>query len=74
MRAGTASSGCKVEKLRHDTAERLRRSLAIYTVIAWRILLLTLLGRETPELPPEAFFDDFEVEILGIYAKYTNLP
>jgi hypothetical protein len=67
-------SGCKVEKLQHDTAERLRRALAIHVVIAWRILLLTLLGRETPELPPDVFFDDFEVEVLGAYAKYTNLP
>ena len=66
-------SGCKVEKLQHETAERLRRALAIHIVIAWRILLLTLLGRETPELPPEVFFDDFEVEVLGAYAKYTNL-
>lgn len=65
-------SGCKVEKLQHDTAERLRRALAIHIVIAWRILLLTLLGRETPELPPEVFFDDFEVEVLGAYARYTQ--
>ena len=67
-------SGCKVEKLQHDTAERLRRALAIHVVIAWRILLLTLLGRETPELPPEVFFDDFEVEVLSAYAKYTRQP
>ena len=67
-------SGCKVEKLQHDTAERLRRAVAIHCVIAWRILLLTLLGREQPELPPDVFFDDFEVEVLGAYATYTNAP
>ena len=66
--------GCRVERLQHDSAKRLKRALAIHSVIAWRILLLTLLGRETPELPPEVFFDDFEVEVLGACAKYGNLP
>jgi len=39
-------SGCNIEKLQHKTAERLKRSIAINLVIAWRIMLLTLLGRE----------------------------
>ena len=67
-------SGCKVEDLQHETAERLRRAVAIKLVIAWRILLLTLLGRETPELAPEVFFSDLEVEFLAAYAKDRRLP
>ena len=67
-------SGCKVEDLQHETAERLRRAVAIKLVIAWRILLLTLLGRETPELDPEVFFSDLEVEFLAAYAKDRRLP
>jgi hypothetical protein len=46
-------SGCRVEALAHQTAERLRRAIAINVVIAWRIMLMTLLGRETPDLPAE---------------------
>jgi hypothetical protein len=42
-----------VERIAHDTAERIRRAIAINLVIAWRIMLMTLLGRETPELPPK---------------------
>jgi len=32
-----------------DTADRLRRAIAINLVIAWRIMLMTLLGREVPD-------------------------
>ena len=38
-------------------------------VIAWRIMLMTLLGRETPELPVEVLFSDLEIEVLKAYAK-----
>ncbi len=62
-------SGCRVEDAAHKTAERLKRSIAINLVIAWRIMLMTLLGRETPELPAEVLFSDLEVEVLDAYAK-----
>ncbi len=62
-------SGCKVENLAHETAERLRRAIAIKLVIAWRIMLMTLLGREVPGLPPEVLFSDTEIKVLNAYAK-----
>lgn len=62
-------SGCNIEKKAHKTAERLKRSLAINMVIAWRIMLMTLLGREVPELPAEVLFTDLEVEVLEAHAK-----
>ena len=65
-------SGCNIEKKAHKTAERLKRSLAINMVIAWRIMLMTLLGREAPELPAEVLFTDLEVEVLEAYAQKKN--
>ena len=62
-------SGCKIEDLAHETAERLKRAIAINMVIAWRIMLMTLLGRETPELPPEVLFSDLEIKVLTALAK-----
>jgi hypothetical protein len=62
-------SGCGIEKIAHETAERIRRAIAINLVIAWRIMLMTLLGRETPELPPEVLFSDIELQVLHAYAK-----
>ena len=67
-------SGCGIEELQHETVERLKRAIAINVVIAWRIMLLTLLGRETPELPPEVYFDDIELAVLEAYAKSRRLP
>ena len=64
-------SGCRIETIAHETAERLRRAIAINLVIAWRIMLMTLLGRETPELPAEVLFSDIELRTLGAYAKKT---
>jgi hypothetical protein len=64
-------SGCAVERIAHDTAERIRRAIAINLVIAWRIMLMTLLGRQTPELPPEVLFSDIELQVLRAYSKKT---
>ena len=62
-------SGCRIGKLAHETAERLRRAIGINLVIAWRIMLMTLLGRETPALPAEVLFSDIELRVLCAYAK-----
>jgi len=62
-------SGCNIEKLQHKTAERLKRTIAINLVIAWRIMLLTLLGRECPQLAAEVLFSDVEMQVLKAWAK-----
>jgi hypothetical protein len=61
-------SGCGTEKLAYRTAERLKRGIAINMVIAWRLMLMTLLGRECPELPAEVLFSDIEIEVLSAHA------
>ena len=66
-------SGCHIDDLAHETAERLRRAIGINLVIAWRIMLMTLLGRETPELPAEILFSDVELRTLNVYAKKKGL-
>ncbi len=62
-------SGCNAEALANKTAERLKRAVAIKLVIAWRIMLMTLLGRETPELPAHILFSDLEIKVLDAWAK-----
>ncbi len=66
-------SGCRVEDAAHHTAERLKRALAINLVIAWRIMLMTLMGRETPELDAEILFSDIELRVLRAYSKKNGL-
>jgi len=62
-------SGLRIEEYAHRSAERLRRAIAIDLVVAWRIMLMTLLGRGGEELPPEVLFTDIELEVLHAYAK-----
>jgi len=66
-------SGCRIEELRNETAERLKRAVAIYLVIAWRIMLMTLLGRDVPDLPADILFTEIEIEVLGAYAQSRRL-
>ena len=37
-------------------------------------MLMTLLGREAPGLPPELLFSDFESRVLGDYAQSRRRP
>jgi hypothetical protein len=67
-------SGCGVEKIAHQTAERIQRAIAINLVLAWRIMLMTLLGRETPQLPPDVVFSNIELQVLNAYAKKNGSP
>lgn len=64
-------SGCGIERIAHETAERIRRAIAINLVIAWRIMLMTLLGRQTPELPADVLFSGLEIRVLDAYSKKT---
>lgn len=62
-------SGCKVQEHQNETAERLKRVIVIDAIIAWRIQLMTLLGREVPDLPCTVFFDEWEVKVLEALEK-----
>ena len=57
-------SGCHIESHQHRTADRLARAVCIDAVIAWRVMLLALLGREIPEMPCELMFSSLECRLL----------
>jgi hypothetical protein len=67
-------SGCKVEELQLEKLERLEPALAIYMIIAWRVLYMTMLGRECPELPCNVVFADEEWQAVYIVAKRQPPP
>ena len=67
-------SGCKVESMALRTALRLERAITIWCVVAWRIMVLTLLGRTVPELDAEVFFTEMELRFLSGYATRVKLP
>lgn len=67
-------SGCKVEKLQITDDERFNPCLALYMIIAWRILYITLLGRECPEVSCEIVFDRMEWQTAYIVLKKQKPP
>ena len=63
-------SGCTVERLYLQTADRLLNALACYWVIAWRILYCTRMGRACPTLPCTVVFT--AVEWQAVYRIYHD--
>jgi hypothetical protein len=56
-------SGCKIEKLQLETKERFDACLTIYMIIAWRILYLTMIARESPNDNCEIAFTEEEWKV-----------
>lgn len=59
-------SGCEIEELQFESLKRLANCLALYMIVAWRILYLTMLGRHCPDMSSELVFD--EKEWKAVYA------
>ena len=53
-------TGCRVEQIQLKDAQAVRNGLTLYTIIAWRLLYLTHLGRRCPQLPCSALFSEAE--------------
>lgn len=69
----TLKSGCRIRDRQLGSADRLETCLALDMVVAWRIYHLTMLGRQTPQLPCTAFFKDIEWKALCCYVNKTPI-
>jgi hypothetical protein len=59
-------SGCEFEKLQLDTFATLQKALSLYSIVAWRLLHLTYLARERPDLPAEEAISPTERHVLEL--------
>jgi hypothetical protein len=66
-------SGCQLEELQLETAERLERALATYCIVAWRLLWLTYQSRKTPDVECSSAFQTYEWQALYAYTHKTNV-
>lgn len=57
-------SGCRIEHLQLETADRLDRALALYSFVAWRLLWLTYQARQRGTCPCTEALDDDEWRVL----------
>lgn len=67
-------SGCKIEQLQLETAARLRRCLALYAVVAWRVMFLTMQSRAVPDLPSDVLLELAEWQALYCHHHQTKTP
>ncbi len=67
-------SGCHIEALQLETAERLQRALATYDVVAWRLLWLTYQARVQADQPATAHLAPDEIQVLTRLRGLPQLP
>lgn len=67
-------TGCRVEQIHLETTHRLKNCLMVYKIIAWRVLYLTYLNRESPSLPCNAVFTESEWKAVWTITKKTSPP
>lgn len=66
-------SGCGVEKLQLETAQRIKKALATYALVAWRLLWLTYHGRENPQLKSDTVLEQHEWQSLYCHFHCTSI-
>lgn len=63
-------SGCAVEELQFESLKATTNCVAMYIIVAWRILYLTMLGRNCPDMDCSAVFETNEWH--SVYAIVTK--
>lgn len=67
-------TGCQIERLQLASAERLRPAFALYMIVTWRILYLTMLGRSDPGLRCDIVLDPSEWKSVWVVTKKKPVP
>ena len=70
----TLKSGCRIEDRQFETLDRLLNCLAVYSIIAWKIMYLCHLGRECPDLDCEIIFEPSEWKSVYMTVRRQEPP
>jgi hypothetical protein len=65
-------SGCKAENSKLRTAERLANLMAVFCILSWRVLWLTMLNRTAPDASPKMALTDTEIVLLDRLVSDTG--
>lgn len=65
-------SGCRIEERQFDDFDNIQRFLAVDSVVAWRVLYLTLLSREVPQMNCSALLEAYEWQALYCFVHKTK--
>lgn len=67
-------SGCRIEQLQLQSDERLKPCIALYLIVAWRALFVTMLGRSCPDLPCSLIFEPEEWQSVWVITQKQAPP
>jgi len=70
----TLKSGCRIEERQFEFLARELNAIAVYMLVAWRVLLLCRLGRECPDLDCEVLFEPSEWKAVYTIIKRSDPP
>lgn len=70
----TLKQGCQIEELELEDAERMKPAVAMYSIVAWRLMYLTYINRSSPDLSCSTIFSELEWKALFCYAKKSSTP
>ena len=65
-------SGCQVEELQLEEADRMERAIALYCIIAYKLMLITYLARTNPKAPAINAFRKDEIDALYCFSHKTK--
>ena len=65
-------SGCKAEASKLRTAERLANLMAVFCILSWRVLWLTMLNRTAPDAAPTMALTKAEIKLLDRLVRNTG--
>jgi len=68
----TLKTGCAIEARQLASRAALQRGLALYSVVAWRLLYAALLARVTPDVPCTVLLEEAEWQALFCYQHHTT--
>ena len=70
----TLKSGCKIEELQFERQDRYEVCLAIYMIVAWRVLYLLMLGRKCPKMSCEGALSEAEWKSVYVIVMKKGAP
>jgi Transposase Tn5 dimerisation domain/Transposase DNA-binding len=66
--------GCKIEELQLEENARIEACVALYMIVAWRLLYVTRLARQCPEVSCEVVFAPEEWKAVYVVSKGQPAP
>ena len=74
----TLKSGCRIEHRRFEEIHRIKNALAMYAIVAWRLMYICHMGRACPEVDCEIIFEPSEWKsvyaVLGMAIPESGCP